>query len=224
MNTILIIDDEPQIRRLLRMVLETANYKVVECACGEEGLIEAAMRPPSALILDLGLPDLPGIDVLRRLRQWSSVPVLILSAKDHGEEKAEALDEGADDYVTKPFNTAELLARLRVILRRVHLADEPVFESGLLKIDIPAQAVWIAGKKVDFTATEFSLLRTLARHVGKVITHKHLLTTVWGPNSTDQSQYLRVYLSHIRKKLTAAGLPPNTIRTEAGIGYRLEAP
>lgn len=221
MNSLLIIDDEPQIRRLLRVVLEADGYRVLEAAGGQEGLVEAASRLPDAIILDLGLPDLPGVEVLRRLREWTTTPVLILSVQDAEEDKVLALDGGADDYVTKPFNSQELLARLRVLLRRTRSADEPVIEAGPLKMDLAARLVWVGGKETTLTATEYALLRELAQHAGKIVTHKHLLAAVWGPNAVEQSQYLRVYLSHIRRKLTEAGLPADAIRTEVGIGYRL---
>ncbi|HRJ70775.1 MAG TPA: response regulator [Terrimicrobiaceae bacterium] len=221
MNTLLIIDDEPQIRRLLRVVLEAEGYRVREAAAGQEGLVEAASHLPDAIILDLGLPDLPGVEVLRRLREWTTTPVLILSVQDAEEDKVLALDGGADDYVTKPFNSQELLARLRVLLRRARSADEPVIEAGLLKMDLAARLVWVGGRETSLTATEYALLRELAQHAGKIVTHKHLLAAVWGPNAVEQSQYLRVYLSHIRRKLADAGLPADAIRTEVGIGYRL---
>ncbi len=221
MNTLLIIDDEPQIRRLLRVVLEADGYRVLEAASGQDGLVEAASRLPDAVILDLGLPDIPGVDVLRRLREWTTTPVLVLSVQDAEEDKVMALDGGADDYVTKPFNSQELLARLRVLLRRARSADEPVIEAGPLKMDLAARLVWVRGKEVALTATEYALLRELAQHAGKIVTHKHLLAAVWGPNAVEQSQYLRVYLSHIRRKLADAGVPAEAIRTEVGIGYRL---
>jgi len=220
-NRILVIDDEPQMRRLLRVALEAHDYEVCEAATGREGLAEAATRAPDIILLDLGLPEMPGLEVLRRLREWSSVPVLILSVQDSGEDKVQALDLGADDYVTKPFDTAELLARLRVLQRRTQPPDEPVFESGPLRIDFAARLVHVGRNEVSLTATEYSLLRVLARHAGKIVTHKQLLTAVWGPNATEQAQYLRVFMSHIRRKLTAAGLDPETIRTETAIGYRL---
>lgn len=217
---LLVVDDEPQIRRLLRMACESADYRVDEAAGGTEGLALAASNRPDAVILDLGLPDLPGIDVLRRLREWSEVPVLILSAKQEPEDKVEALDSGADDYVTKPFDTNELLARLRVLLRRRHGEEEPIFENGLLRIDFVRRLVHVQDKEVEFTTTEYALLRILARNAGKVVTHRQLLEEVWGPGQTEQSQYVRVYLSHIRRKLKDAGLH-QSIRTEPGIGYRL---
>ena len=221
MNAILIVDDEPQIRRMLRIVLEAEGHRVFDAATGQEGLVEAATRLPDSVILDLGLPDQSGLEVLTRLREWSDVPVLILSVQDASEEKVAALDAGADDYVTKPFDSRELLARLRVLLRRVRDAEEPVVECGPLKMDFAARLAWVNGRELDLTATEYALLRVLARHAGKIVTHKQLLAAVWGPNSVEQSQYLRVFLSHIRKKLAEAGFPAEGIRTETGVGYRL---
>jgi two-component system KDP operon response regulator KdpE len=220
-NRILVIDDEPQIRRLLRVALEAADYRIFEADNGPDGLIEAASRQPEVIVLDLGLPGMDGMEVLRRLREWSTTPVLILSVQDGGDDKVRALDLGADDYVTKPFDTSELLARLRVLLRRTQPLDEPVFESGALRIDFVARVVRVGTREIDFTATEYNLLRVLARHAGKVITHKQLLDAVWGKNHTGQAEYLRVFISHIRRKLTKAGLPENVIRTEPGVGYRL---
>ncbi len=224
MSAILIIDDEPQIRRMLRIVLEAEDYKVHEAATGREGLVEAASRLPDAIILDLGLPDQSGVEVLERLREWAQTPVLILSVQDSGEDKAAALDAGADDYVTKPFNSQELLARLRVLLRRARNPDEPVLECGPLKMDFASRLAWVNGRELDLTATEYALLRELARHTGKIVTHKQLLAAVWGPNAVEQSQYLRVFLSHIRKKLGGLGFPAEAIRTETGVGYRLSLP
>ena len=221
MSRILVIDDEPQMRRLLRVALEAHDYEVAEAATGPAGLVEAATRAPDIVLLDLGLPEMPGIDVLRRLREWSDVPVLILSVQDAGEDKVAALDLGADDYVTKPFDTAELLARLRVLQRRAQSPEESLFESGLLRIDFAARLVHVGRTEVALTATEYALLRILARHAGKIVTQKQLLTSVWGPNAAGQAQYLRVFMSHIRRKLAAAGLAPETIRTEPAIGYRL---
>lgn len=218
---ILLIDDEPQIRRLLRVALEAQDYKIIEASTGNDGLVEAASRLPDLILLDLGLPDIKGLEVLRRLREWTQTPVLILSVQDDEEDKVQALDDGADDYVTKPFNTQELLARIRVLLRRNHDDDEPLFESGPLRIDFAARIVRVGGKEIELTATEYSLLRVLAQHAGKIVTHTQLLNLVWGPKSTEQSQYLRVFMSHIRKKLTTAGVPPESIRTETGVGYRL---
>jgi two-component system KDP operon response regulator KdpE len=220
-SRILVIDDEPQMRRLLRVALEAADYRVFEAATGQEGLVEAASRQPDAILLDLGLPEFDGMEVLRRLREWTSTPVLVLSVQDAGEDKVRALDLGADDYVTKPFDTPELLARLRVLLRRTQPPEEPIFERGPLRIDFASRLVHVNGREVALTATEYALLRVLARHAGKIVTQKQLLTAVWGPNAAEQAQYLRVFMSHIRRKLAAAGLPPEAIRTETGVGYRL---
>jgi two-component system KDP operon response regulator KdpE len=222
-SRILIIDDEPQLRRLLRVALEAADYRVFEAASGREGLAEVATRQPDVILLDLGLPEMNGIEVLRRLREWSATPVLILSVQDSGEDKVQALDLGADDYVTKPFHTPELLARLRVLLRRAQSPEEPMFESGPLRIDFAARLVHVGAREVELTGTEYAVLRVLARHAGKIVTHKQLLAAVWGPNATEQSQYLRVFVSHIRRKLSAAGFAPENIRTETGVGYRLVA-
>lgn len=224
MNGILIIDDEPQIRKMLRVILESRDYRVDEASGGRDGLVEAASRLPAAILLDLGLPDLPGLTVLRRLREWTDTPVMILSVQDSGEDKVAALDAGADDYVTKPFDSAELLARLRVLLRRVRPPDEPVIECGTLRLDLASHLAWVGNHELDLTATEYALLRVLARHAGRIVTQKQLLSEVWGPNALENSQYLRVFLSHIRKKLAACGFPAAAIRTETGIGYRLVVP
>ncbi len=218
----LLIDDEKQIRRLLRMALEGADYQVFEAETGQSGLEEIVHRRPDVVLLDLGLPDMPGLTVLRRLREWTRVPVLILSVRDDPEEKVAALDAGADDYVTKPFDTAELLARVRVIQRRSLVeTGEPVFVSGPVCVDLSARRVTLDGVEVKLTPTEYALLRTLVQHAGKVITQKQLLRTVWGEKSEGQAQYLRVYITHLRKKLEPNAETPRLIRTEVGIGYRL---
>lgn len=219
--TALIVDDEKQIRRLLRIVLEAEGYRVFDAETGEAGLHEAAVRRPDFVLLDMGLPDLEGIEVLRRLREWNRVPVLILSVRDDPEDKVAALDAGADDYVTKPFDTAELLARLRVIQRRsLHETGEPVFKTGGLVMDLSTRQVTVNGLEIRLTPTEYSLLRILAQNAGKVVTHRQLLRSVWGEKAESQSQYLRVYITHLRKKIE----PDNRtglIKTEVGIGYRL---
>lgn len=221
-TTALIIDDEPQIRRLLRVTLEAAGYDVVDAATGQEGLVQAAQCRPGVVLLDLGLPDMDGLDTLKRLREWSRVPVLILSVKDRDAEKAAALDAGADDYVTKPFGTAELLARLRVALRHSEKQSEsPVFRSGPLVVDLPSRQVTVAGKQISFTATEYSLLRLLVRHAGKVLTHRFLLRETWGPNAENQSHYLRVYVARLREKIEPDPSRPTLLLTEPGVGYRL---
>jgi len=222
--TILIIDDEPPIRRLLRAALEPHAYRVCEAENGQLGLQEAVACRPDLVILDLGLPDLDGVEVLKRLREWSQAPVLVLSVRDRESDKVTALDNGADDYLTKPFGTAELLARLRVLQRRTPgAAEDPVHVVGPLRVDLSAHAVHVAGREVSLTATEFALLRVLVQHAGRVVTHKFLLRSVWGPQAESQSQYLRVYITHLRKKLET-DLPQKLIRTEAGIGYRLLVP
>jgi two-component system KDP operon response regulator KdpE len=221
--TALLIDDEPQIRRLLRISLEADGYLVFDAANGREGLREAAGRHPDIIVLDLGLPDLDGIEVVGRLREWSTTPVVILSARDGAEEKVAALDAGADDYVTKPFHTEELLARLRVALRHVHRTDTGTFfEFEDLRVDFPSREVTYSKKSIELTPTEYSILRLLVTHAGKVLTQAQILRSVWGPHCEEQSQYLRVHLSHLRAKLTNAGAPASLIKTESGIGYRFK--
>ena len=221
---VMVIDDEPPIRRLLRLTLEPQGYIVCEAESGQLGLQEAAAKRPNVILLDLGLPDLDGLTVLKRLREWSQTPVIVLTVRDSEADKVAALDNGADDYLTKPFSAAELLARLRAVQRRAPEAqEEPVRVIGELQVDFVGHSVKVRNREVSLTATEFALLRMLAQHAGKVVTHKHLLRTVWGPNAEEQSQYLRVYITHLRKKLeTDSG--KKLIQTESGIGYRLLAP
>jgi two-component system KDP operon response regulator KdpE len=221
-KTVLVIDDEIQIRRLLRVTLEGHSYRVFDAASGKEGLIEAAQRHPDVVLLDLGLPDMDGVSVLKRLREWSQVPVVVVSVRDREEDKIAALDNGADDYVTKPFSTGELLARLRVAMRHAQPASNiTVFRSGDLEVDLTVRIVKRKGKEVNLTATEYSLLRLLIQHAGKVLTHRQLLRDVWGPNHVEQTHYLRVYMSHLRDKLESDPALPELIITEPGIGYRL---
>jgi two-component system KDP operon response regulator KdpE len=223
--TVLVIDDEKQIRKLLRIVLEEDHYRVLESESGKQGLSDVALRRPDVVLLDLGLPDMDGLAVLKRLREWNHVPVLILSVREGPEDKVSALDAGADDYVTKPFESSELLARLRAVQRRATSgSDEPFFRAGSLEIDFNARAVTVKGREVKLTVTEYALLKILAQHAGKVITHKQLLREVWGPNSEEQSQYLRVYMTHLRKKIEPADAGDKLLRTESGIGYRLVPP
>lgn len=218
----LVVDDEPQIRRLLRTVLEANGYRMFEAATGSDGVLQAAQCRPDVVLLDLGLPDLDGAEVLRRLREWSRVPVVILSVRDQESDKVSALDAGADDYVTKPFNTAELLARLRAALRHSHAGgEEAVFVAGNLEVDLARRLVRKSGKEVKLTPIEYSLLRLLVTHAGKVLTHRQLLTQVWGPNAVDQTHYLRVHLAHLREKIEADPARPGLIITEPGVGYRL---
>jgi two-component system KDP operon response regulator KdpE len=219
---VLVIDDEAQIRRLLRVTLEAAGYKVFEAATGGDGIVEAAQRNPDAIVLDLGLPDIGGLAVLKRLREWSRVPVLILTVRDGDDEKVAALDSGADDYVTKPFSTAELLARLRAALR--HAQPQPenaVFLSGGLEVDLSSRQVAVRGKEIKLTPTEYGFLRLLVRHAGRVVTQRQILTEVGGPNAAEQTHYLRVYAAHLREKLEADPARPELILTEPGVGYRL---
>lgn len=219
---VLVIDDEAQIRRLLRVSLEAHDYQVVEAATGQEGILEAAQRRPEVVVLDLGLPDMDGVAVLKRIREWSRVPVVVLSVKDREEDKIAALDHGADDYVTKPFSAGELLARLRVAQRHAQPAQEmTVFRSGPLEIDLTGRVVKFQGAEVRLTATEYALLRLFARHAGRVLTHQQLLREVWGPNATEQTQYLRVYMAHLREKLEVDPSQPELFITEPGVGYRL---
>jgi two-component system, OmpR family, KDP operon response regulator KdpE len=220
--TALIIDDERSIRRLLRLALEGEGYTVREAENGQLGLQEAARVHPDVIVLDLGLPDLDGLDVLKRLREWSQTPVLILSVKQDVEDKVAALDLGADDYLTKPFHTAELTARLRAIRR--HALSEPetaVFRSGVLQVDLVARRVTRKGKEIHLTPTEYALLKVLIQHAGKIVTHRQLLREVWGPNAEEQSQYLRVYLALLRKKIETDPNAPRLLKNEPGIGYRL---
>jgi two-component system KDP operon response regulator KdpE len=218
----LVIDDELQIRRLLRVCLEANGYRVIEAATGKEGIAEAAQHPPDVVILDLGLPDMEGVAVLKRLREWSHVPVVVLSVRDREEDKIAALDNGADDYVTKPFSSGELLARLRVAQRHAAPTSETtVFRSGHLEVDLVARIVKRKGVEVKLTATEYSLLRLFVQHAGKVLTHRQILREVWGPNYVEQTHYLRVYLAHLREKLEANPAQPELLITEPGVGYRL---
>jgi len=218
----LIIDDEVQIRRLLRLTLEAHGYRVYEAADGQRGLLEAGQRRPEIILLDLGLPDLDGVTVLKRLREWSRVPVVVLSVRDGEEDKIAALDHGADDFVTKPFSTGELLARLRVAQRHALPAPEAAgFRAGAVAIDFVRRLVRRGGAEVKLTATEYSLLQLLARHAGRVLTHRQLLQEVWGPNAVGQTHYLRVYVAHLREKLEADPNQPELLITEPGVGYRL---
>jgi two-component system KDP operon response regulator KdpE len=222
MSRILVIDDELSIRRLLRILLEGAGHEVLLAEDASHGLHELALQKPDLLILDLGLPDLDGLEALKRLREWTSLPVLVLSARPDPADKVRALDLGADDYLTKPFDATELLARMRALLRRVTPPEEnAVISHGGLLIDLANHEVRCSGASVPLTPIEFSLLAQLARHHGRVLTHAHLLNAVWGPKATDQSHYLRVHFAHLRRKLKAAGIPGEIIRNEPGIGYRL---
>jgi two-component system KDP operon response regulator KdpE len=218
----LIIDDEVQIRRLLRISLEANGYRVFEAANGQAGLAEAAQRRPEIVVLDLGLPDMDGVEVLKRLREWSNVPVIVLSVRDREEDKIAALDNGADDYLTKPFSTGELLARLRVAQRHAQPPlDTAVFQIGQLEVDLTSRTVKVKGKPIKLTATEYALLQLFVRHAGKVLTHRQILKEVWGPTYVDQTHYLRVYMTHLRDKIEEHPSEPELLVTESGVGYRL---
>ncbi len=221
--TILIIDDEQPMRRLLRLCLEDAGWKVRECEAGQQGLIEVASTRPDAVLLDIGLPDITGFEVLKRIREWSRVPVVMISVRDAADEKITALDLGADDYITKPFNAREVIARLRAVMRRsADVDEEPVFKTGALEVDLAARLVKLKGEEVKLTSIEYALLRLLIKHAGKVVMQRQLLREVWGPQAEDQSHYLRVHFTHLRQKID----PEHTglIKTEPRIGYRLEVP
>jgi len=218
---VLVIDDEVQIRRLLRVTLEGAGFRVREAEGGELGLVEAATKRPDAIILDLGLPDLPGLQVLKRLREWSRLPVLILSVRGQEADKIEALDAGADDYLSKPFGGGELLARLRAMLRRVQSREEESGASfGDVEVDFARRIVRKAGAPVKLTPKEYGLMRLLVLHRGRVITHRQILRELWGPKAEEQTQYLRVYMTHLRQKLEDDPNQPRFFRTDSGIGYR----
>lgn len=220
--TALVIDDEAQIRRLLRVTLEANGYRVLDAATGQSGLAEAAQRAPDVILLDLGLPDMDGITVLKRIREWSTAPVLILSVRDQEEDKVAALDAGADDYVTKPFHSGELLARLRAALRHVQPREtDPLFRSAGIEVDLALRRVTRNGEEVRLTPIEYNLLRLLVTHAGKVLTHRQLLTAVWGEKAAEQTHYLRVHLAHLREKLEPDASTPQLILTEPGVGYRL---
>jgi two-component system KDP operon response regulator KdpE len=220
--TVLVIDDERQIRRLLRGCLEADGYRVLETANGQDGISEAAQQRPDAVLLDLGLPDMDGLTLLKRLREWSRVPVIVLSVRDQEDNKIEAFDNGADDYVTKPFGTGELLARIRVAMRHGQPpSDSAFFQSGCLEVDLPARGVKVGGREVRLTATEYALLHFFVRHVGQVLAHQQILREVWGPNYADQTHCLRVYVARLREKIEPDPSNPSLLLTESGIGYRL---
>jgi two-component system, OmpR family, KDP operon response regulator KdpE len=223
---VLVVDDEPQIRRSLRVALRANGYEVEEAATGVAALEQAATRPPELVILDLSLPDLDGVEVCRRLREWTQLPVIILSANGEDEAKVRALDEGADDYVTKPFSVTELLARMRVAVRRAARATDTaavVIRAGDVEIDLSRRLVSRSGEEVHLTPTEYGVLRYLAEHAGRVVTHGQLLRTVMGPGYEDAVGSLRVYVASLRKKLEPDAAQPRIITTEPGVGYRFRA-
>lgn len=217
-----VIDDEIQLRRLLRISLEANGYKVVEAATGEAGLNEVAKSRPEVVILDLGLPDIGGMEVIGRIREWSDVPIIILSVRDGEEEKILALESGADDYVTKPFSTGELLARLSVARRHTLAApNSSVFKSGRLEVDLVLRQVKVNGRPVRLTGTEYALLRLFVQNPGKVLTHPQILEAVWGPANAEKTHYLHVYMTHLRLKIEAQPDSPQLLVTEPRVGYRL---
>jgi two-component system KDP operon response regulator KdpE len=224
---VVLIEDEPQIRRFLRATLTGQGYRLFEAPTGADGLVEVGSRQPDVVIIDLGLPDMDGIEVIRRLREWSAVPIIVLSARGQERDKVTALDAGADDYVSKPFGAGELLARIRVSLRHAagasHEADEAAFQVGELQVDLLRRHVVVGGTEVRLTPIEYRLLTTLIRHAGKVVTHQQLLREVWGPAHTDQAHYVRIYMAHLRHKLEAEPARPRYLLTEPGVGYRLAA-
>lgn len=222
---ILIIDDEKQIRRMLKVALEGHEYHISEAASGKEGLRQAATFHPDLLILDLNLPDISGLETLKQIRDWSEVPIIILSVLDREDEKIQALDMGANDYVTKPFSMGELLARVRAALRHTaRVEDEPVINIVDLSVDVAHRLVTVKGEKVKLTPTEYEILKNLALNTGRVLTHKQLLTRIWGSQYERETHYLRVYMASLRRKIEADPTQPRYIITEPGVGYRLVSP
>jgi two-component system KDP operon response regulator KdpE len=219
---VLVVDDELPIRKFLRAALTAHRYEVFEAASGQEALSAVIAHRPDLLILDLGLPDMEGIEVTRRLREWSKIPIIILSVREHEADKVATLDAGADDYLTKPYGTGELLARMRAAMRRTApTTDAPVFISGELRVDLGNRVVTVAGQEVQLTPTEYDLLRVLVMHAGKVITHRQLLCQVWGVGYEQETHMLRVNISNLRRKIEADPTRPGYILTEPGVGYRL---
>ena len=227
---VLVVEDEPQVMRFLRATLPAHGYRVLEATSGAQALVEAQTRQPDLVLLDLGLPDIDGLEVTRRIRGWSAVPIVVVSARGQERDKVAALDAGADDYLTKPFGTDELLARMRVALRHAvrvgggaGCAAESAFEVGELRVDLAARLVYLRGKEVRLTRTEYRLLAALVKHAGKVLTHRQLLVEVWGPGAASESHYLRVYMAQLRHKLEDDPARPRYLLTETGVGYRLKA-
>jgi two-component system KDP operon response regulator KdpE len=222
---ILVIEDEPQMRRFLRASLGTHGYRIVESTNARDGLAQAAARSPDVILLDLGLPDLDGLEVTTQLREWTQVPVIVISARGQDDDKIRALDAGADDYLTKPFSVGELLARIRVALRHAALRgtglDAPTFVLDDLHVDLAKRQVFVGEQEVHLTPTEYKLLAQLVRNAGRVVTHRQLLREVWGPDFTEHTQYLRVYMGQLRHKLEHDAARPKYLVNEPGVGYRL---
>ncbi|MEQ8174017.1 MAG: response regulator [Syntrophomonadaceae bacterium] len=219
---ILVIDDEVEIRRLLKVGLTAHGYDFIEAANGKDGIVQAATLRPDIVVLDMGLPDLEGLSVVSEIREWSQVPIIILSVRGQEQDKVKALDLGADDYLTKPFSMSELMARIRVALRHQgNIKDEPVIQIGELFADLSRRQVKMTGNEVHLTPIEYDLLKILLTNAGKVVTHGYLLTSIWGGDSQEYSQYLRIYISHLRKKIELDPNQPRIILTEPGVGYRL---
>ncbi|MFN8374741.1 MAG: response regulator [Anaerolineae bacterium] len=224
-SVVLVVDDELQIRRFLKISLESNGYTVHEVDNGEDAITKAAFLRPDYIILDIGLPDIDGIEVLRRLREWSKTPVIMLSVRDTDRDKIAALDSGADDYLTKPFSVDELMARLRVAQRHIQpTPDAAIFTAGDMQVDLARRIVTSKGEQVKLTPTEYALLRLLIQHAGKVLTHRQILREIWGAEYENETHYLRVYFAQLRLKLESDPARPKLIITEPGVGYRLVAP
>lgn len=221
---ILVVDDEPSIQRFLRTVLNTGEFSLHQAENGHAALAAAAAVRPDVILLDLGLPDMDGVEVIQRIREWSQVPIIVLSVREREDDKVKALDAGADDYLTKPFGVSELLARIRVTLRRsMQQTPEPVIRVDELEIDMPRRRVTIRGEEVQLTPTEYDLLRLLAVHAGKVLTHNQILRQIWGPGHMEQPHVLRVTVSNLRRKIEQDVSRPRYIVTELGVGYRMRS-
>jgi two-component system KDP operon response regulator KdpE len=219
---VLVIDDERSIRRFLRASLSAHGYEVFEAATGREGLSQVALHRPDLIILDLGLPDVEGLEVTQRLREWTRIPIVILSVREQEADKIAALDAGADDYLTKPFGVGELMARLRVALRHAAQPDvDPIFTTGDLTVDLARRQVTVSGREIQLTPTEYDLLKLLATHAGKVLTHQHILRQVWGVGYANELHLLRVNISNLRRKIEPDPTRPTYLHTEPGVGYRL---
>jgi len=225
-TSVLIIEDEPEIRKFLKAVLINHNFKPTFAETAKEGLKLIKLHPPETIILDLGLPDMDGLEVINKVREWSNIPIIVLSARGQEKDKVMALESGADDYLTKPFGTAELLARLKVTQRHIRNAISdclPTFENGDIRIDLDKRHVFVRETEIDLTPTEYKMLCILAKHVGRVVTYQQLLREVWGKNAEENNHYLRIYAQHLRRKLADDPMLPKYIITEAGVGYRMKA-